>query len=117
MRITRRALLGATLAMPALAQDWPSRPVRCIVPYPPGGPTDLVGRVVAQRAQQELGQPLVIENRPGASGTIGSAEVRARLAPLGADPVADTPAQFDPFCRSESEKFGAIVRAANIRME
>jgi tripartite-type tricarboxylate transporter receptor subunit TctC len=82
MRITRRAVLGATLATPALAQDWPTRPVRCIVPYPPGGPTDLVGRVVAQRAQQELGQPLVIENKPGASGTIGSAEV-ARAAPDG----------------------------------
>jgi tripartite-type tricarboxylate transporter receptor subunit TctC len=82
MRITRRALLGTALATPALAQDWPSRPVRCIVPYPPGGPTDLVGRVVAQRAQQELGQPLVIENKPGASGTIGSAEV-ARAAPDG----------------------------------
>ena len=82
MRITRRAVLGATLATPALAQDWPSRPVRCIIPYPPGGPTDLIGRVVAQRAQQELGQPLVIENKPGASGTIGAAEV-ARAAPDG----------------------------------
>jgi tripartite-type tricarboxylate transporter receptor subunit TctC len=85
MKISRRATLGLTLAplaMPALAQDWPSRPVRCIVPYPPGGPTDLVGRVVAQRAQRELGQPLVVENKPGASGTIGSAEV-ARAAPDG----------------------------------
>jgi tripartite-type tricarboxylate transporter receptor subunit TctC len=82
MRITRRGVLAATLATPALAQDWPTRPVRCIVPYPPGGPTDLVGRVVAMRAQQELGQPLVIENKPGASGTIGSAEV-ARAAPDG----------------------------------
>jgi tripartite-type tricarboxylate transporter receptor subunit TctC len=82
MRIARRAVLAATLATPALAQDWPTRPVRCIVPYPPGGPTDLVGRVVAMRAQQELGQPLVIENRPGASGTIGAAEV-ARAAPDG----------------------------------
>ena len=85
MRISRRAALGITLApiaAPAVAQDWPTRPVRCIVPYPPGGPTDLVGRVAAQRAQQELGQPLVIENKPGASGTIGSAEV-ARAAPDG----------------------------------
>jgi tripartite-type tricarboxylate transporter receptor subunit TctC len=56
--------------------------VRCVIPYPPGGPTDLVGRVVAMRAQQELGQPLVIENKPGASGTIGAAEV-ARAAPDG----------------------------------
>lgn len=85
MRISRRAamaLTAAPFAAPALAQDWPTRPVRCIVPYPPGGPTDLVGRVVAGRAQQELGQPLVIENKPGASGTIGSAEV-ARAAPDG----------------------------------
>ena len=82
MKITRRAVLGAALATPALAQDWPARPVRCVIPYPPGGPTDLVGRVVAMRAQQELGQPLVIENKPGASGTIGAAEV-ARAAPDG----------------------------------
>ena len=69
MRITRRLRCwAATLATPALAQDWPTRPVRCIVPYPPGGPTDLVGRVVAMRAQQELGQPLVIENRAGRVG-------------------------------------------------
>jgi len=85
MTITRRTALVATfapLAAPALAQDWPSRPVRWIVPYPPGGPTDLVGRVVARRAQRELGQPLVIENMAGASGTIGSAAV-ARAAPDG----------------------------------
>jgi tripartite-type tricarboxylate transporter receptor subunit TctC len=82
MKITRRAALGTLLAAPALAQDWPTRPVRCIIPYPPGGPTDLVGRVIAQRAQQDLGQPLVPENKPGASGTIGAAEV-ARAAPDG----------------------------------
>ncbi|NMJ43810.1 tripartite tricarboxylate transporter substrate binding protein [Roseomonas sp. JC162] len=82
MKITRRAALGTLLAAPALAQDWPTRPVRCIIPYPPGGPTDLVGRVIAQRAQQELGQPLVPENKPGASGTIGAAEV-ARATPDG----------------------------------
>ncbi|WP_206035663.1 tripartite tricarboxylate transporter substrate binding protein [Roseomonas sp. HF4] len=82
MRTTRRALLGAALATPALAQDWPTRPVRIVIPYPPGGPTDLIGRVVAQRAQRELGQPLVIENKPGASGTIGAAEV-SRAAPDG----------------------------------
>ncbi len=82
MRIARRALLGTVLAAPAVAQDWPSRPVRVVIPYPPGGPTDLIGRVVAQRAQQELGQPLVIENKPGASGTIGAAEV-SRAAPDG----------------------------------
>ncbi len=83
--ISRRAALGLTLAplaVPALAQDWPTRPVRFVIPYPPGGPTDLVGRVVAMRVQQDLGQPMVVENRPGASGTIGAAEV-SRAAPDG----------------------------------
>ncbi|MBR0649812.1 tripartite tricarboxylate transporter substrate binding protein [Roseomonas terrae] len=75
-------LVVAPVAAPALAQDWPARPVRVVLPYPPGGPTDLIGRVVAMRAQHELGQPLVIENRPGASGTIGAAEV-SRAAPDG----------------------------------
>ena len=74
--------MGTALAVPALAQEWPSRPVRVVIPYPPGGPTDLIGRVVAQRAQRELGQPMVIENKPGASGTIGAAEV-SRAAPDG----------------------------------
>ncbi|WP_165982544.1 Bug family tripartite tricarboxylate transporter substrate binding protein [Dankookia rubra] len=85
MAITRRLALGGCLAAPAaLAQgtDWPSRPVRFVVPYPPGGPTDILGRVVAARLAQDLGQPMVIENRAGASGVIGS-EVIARAAPDG----------------------------------
>lgn len=63
-------------------QDWPTRPVRFVVPYPPGGPTDILGRVVAQRLSQDLGQPMVVENRAGAAGLIG-AEVVARAAPDG----------------------------------
>jgi tripartite-type tricarboxylate transporter receptor subunit TctC len=83
--ITRRLALGGLLAAPAaFAQgtDWPARPVRFVVPYPPGGPTDILGRVVAARLAQDLGQPMVIENRAGASGVIGS-EVIARAAPDG----------------------------------
>src|SRR3954471_20714130 len=72
MVITRRRALAGMLAAPALApaqsQDWPSRPVRFVIPYPPGGPTDILGRVVAQRLSQDLGQPMVVENRAGASG-------------------------------------------------
>ncbi len=86
MRFGRRAALGMTLAplaMPARAQDWPTRPVRFIVPYPPGGPTDIMGRIVAQAVQGPLGQPVVVENRAGANGIIGTEQV-ARAAPDGA---------------------------------
>ncbi|GAA5232363.1 tripartite tricarboxylate transporter substrate binding protein [Verticiella sediminum] len=75
------ALAGAALlanAPAALAADYPSRPIRVIVPYAAGGSTDQLARVVAQPMSEALGQPVVIENRPGAGGTIGvDAVVRA----------------------------------------
>ncbi|MFZ4408822.1 MAG: tripartite tricarboxylate transporter substrate binding protein [Paracraurococcus sp.] len=83
--VTRRLALGGLLAAPAAraqGTEWPARPVRFVVPYPPGGPTDILGRVVAARLAQDLKQAMVIENRPGASGVIGS-EVIARAAPDG----------------------------------
>ena len=85
MKTTRRAAIaGALLPFAARAQapEWPSRPVRFIVPYPPGGPTDIMGRIVAQAVQGPLGQPFVVENRAGANGLIGS-EQAARAAPDG----------------------------------
>ena len=66
----------------ALAQTWPDKPVRVIVPFPASGATDLVARVVAQRVAQDLGQQLVVDNKPGAGGTIGTAEA-AKAAPDG----------------------------------
>ena len=69
--------------MPARAQGaFPDRPVRLIIAFPPGGPTDLIGRLLAQRLSAQWGQPVVVDNRPGASGTIGSVAV-ARAAPDG----------------------------------
>lgn len=93
MALDRRAVIMATatasLGLASLApkaarggESWPSRPLRCVVPYPPGGPTDILARVVLQRVAQILGQPVIIDNRAGASGVIGSGEV-ARAAPDG----------------------------------
>jgi tripartite-type tricarboxylate transporter receptor subunit TctC len=76
------ALLPTAGAVPALAQDYPSRPVRFLVPYPPGGGTDVIARIVQERMSRLLGQTVVIENRGGAGGSLGT-EVAARSAADG----------------------------------
>jgi tripartite-type tricarboxylate transporter receptor subunit TctC len=76
-------LLALLLPAPALAQDaYPSRPVRFILPFPPGGPTDILGRLISERLTAQLGQPVVTENRGGAGGNVG-AEAAAKSAPDG----------------------------------
>jgi len=65
-------LLGAATATGALAQDYPTRPIRLIVPFGAGGPTDILARIIGQELSERLGQPMVIENRPGAGGNIGT---------------------------------------------
>ncbi|MDO9709311.1 tripartite tricarboxylate transporter substrate binding protein [Paracraurococcus lichenis] len=70
---TRRALLGAVaLAAPALAQSWPTRPIRMLVGYPPGSPPDLIGRVFGPGMGERLGQPVLVENRPGANTALAT---------------------------------------------
>jgi tripartite-type tricarboxylate transporter receptor subunit TctC len=83
--LSRRTALGlvATLAAPrAFAQSWPQRPVRLIVPFPPGGPADGIARIIGERLQEGWGRPVVVEARPGAGGNVG-AEYTARAAPDG----------------------------------
>jgi tripartite-type tricarboxylate transporter receptor subunit TctC len=84
MTSVMRAALAAIFlfAVPALAQTYPSKPVRMIVPFPAGGPADLVARVLSARLAEAWGQPLVVENRGGAGGNIGTAAV-ARASPDG----------------------------------
>ena len=66
----------------ALAQDYPTRPIRFVVPYPPGGGTDIIARIVQPKLSEALGQPIVIENRGGAGGAVGT-EAAARSTPDG----------------------------------
>ena len=85
MTIARRALIAASLAAvaaPARAQSWPTKPVRLVVPYAPGGTTDVVARIIAEHLGQRLGQNIVIENRPGKGAMIGTALV-AKAPPDG----------------------------------
>ena len=66
------ALVLALAAFGTMAQDYPAKPVRLIVPFAPGGPTDIMSRAIADRFPARLGQPLIVDNRPGAGGSIGS---------------------------------------------
>ena len=86
--LTRRRLIAASavVALPAprraLADTWPSKPIKLVVPYAPGGTTDVVGRMIAEYLGRQLGQNIVVENRPGKGATIGTAQV-AKAAPDG----------------------------------
>src|SRR5215217_5950074 len=101
-------LCASVIAIPATAaESWPMRPVRLVVPFSAAGTADLLARLVAERLGATLGQPFVIENRPGAGGIIGQEQV-ARAAPDGYTLVISslgsfvinpvfTPVPFDPF--------------------
>src|SRR5216117_157723 len=77
-----RILLGLLFAGSALAQDYPSRPVKMVVPYAPGGATDIIARILGQQLTESLGQSFIVENRPGASGNLALESV-AKAAPDG----------------------------------
>jgi tripartite-type tricarboxylate transporter receptor subunit TctC len=74
-------LLGASTSV-ARAQAWPSKPIRLVIPFPAGGATDIIGRALAQKLSAGLGQQVVVDNKPGAGGTLG-ADIAAKAAPDG----------------------------------
>jgi tripartite-type tricarboxylate transporter receptor subunit TctC len=75
-------LLAGIIASPLSAQTYPNRPIRFIFPFPPGGPTDILGRIIGQKLAERLGQPVVPENKPGAGANIGL-EIGAKAKPDG----------------------------------
>lgn len=127
MNLQRRQILRrsgiALLALPLMAgaQAWPTRPIRLVVPFPPGGLIDTMARLIGPRLAQELGQPVVIENRPGAGGNIGAAEV-ARATPDGytllmaSPPLTISPALYAtlPYKPEQISPVGLIGRVPNV---
>src|SRR5437879_12220570 len=79
--LARTLALGLFLALPAMAQDFPSRPITLICPWPPGGSTDTHLRRLAEIATRTLGQTVVVENKPGAAGTVGMVAVAQTARP------------------------------------
>jgi len=110
------ALAAVCLAVPASAQDYPSRPITVVVPFPPGGSTNLVMRIVADKLGELLGQQMVIDNRGGAGGTVGTRSV-AKSAPDGytiglgyTGPLAIAPTLYDNLGFDPRKDFAPIGR-------
>ncbi len=124
MTVTRRSILAALAASTlvplraAQAQNYPNRTLRIIVPFPAGGPTDILSRIIAQKMSEDWGHPVVVENRPGADTAIGAVQV-AKAAPDGytllaamdttlvMNPATKTNLPYDPF-----KDFASVTLAA-----
>jgi len=116
-------LLWVALAManvyPALAETWPTRPIRFIVPFAPGGGGDVVGRIIGQRMSEQLGKPLIIDNRAGGGGTLGC-ELAAKAAPDGytlllgnVGPIAVGPALYPKLAYDPVRDFAPVTMIAS----
>jgi tripartite-type tricarboxylate transporter receptor subunit TctC len=112
------AVLAVLLAQSAAAQEWPNRAVKIYIPFGPGSTPDMVGRMIADRLQQKLGQPFVIEDKPGASGNIGTDAV-AKAEPDGytlgisiGGPLAINPLLFSKMPYDPAKDLTAITMVA-----
>lgn len=116
------ALLGlAPLAPCALAQSWPARPIKLVVPFPPGGLIDNMARLMAPKLSQELGQPIVIDNKPGAGGNLGAGEASRAAADgytllMASPPLTINPALYKklPYEPRSIAPIGLLGRVPNV---
>jgi tripartite-type tricarboxylate transporter receptor subunit TctC len=115
-------VLGALCAAApqAWAQNYPTRSIRMVLPFPPGGPTDITGRVIAQKLSELLGQPVVPDNRPGAAGNIGL-ELAAKAPPDGytivltAPPIAISPSLYKKLNYDAQKELAPVSLVAEIQ--
>ena len=108
-------------ASTASAQAWPARPIKLVVPFPPGGLIDNMARLVAPKLSQELGQPIVIDNKPGAGGNLGAAEAARASADgytllMASPPLTISPALYTklPYKPEQIVPVGLLGRVPNV---
>src|SRR5664279_2227946 len=103
------AVVFALLPALCAAQAWPAKPIKWIVPFAPGGTTDILARTVSEKLTGALGVPVVVENKPGAGGGVG--------AGLGAEIVADSPEEFAALVKSEVVKWSEVVKKSGAKVD